>query len=378
MKSRTLSCIMTFLMTLTISGRMSAQIVPKNPTPEAGLLIPRYAYVTNRVGNNVSAFRVNPGRGTLSPVANSPFVTGAAPISVVADPKGHFLYVADLGSFQVSAYRIDRRSGSLSAIPGSPFNAGENPQFLTTDKSGKFLYVLDTFFSPNQNGQIEVFSIDSGTGTITPISDSPVAAGMLPVSIAFARNGELAYVADIGSNQVLGYSVNSSTGTLTPLPGSPYPTDIFPVSVATDDVSSSVYVANQSNDISAYHITSTGDLTPLPGSPYPSGGVIPLSIAVDRKHLVAYVLNDVSANVTGFRINPKSGVLTQIAGSFPTGAAPVQLVVDASSKFAYVVDSGSQDISVYRIHKNGELTEIEGSPFPAPGPSSIALTGVRP
>jgi len=292
------------------------------------------------------------------------------------DPKGHFLYVADLGSFQVSAYRINQTTGSLLEVPGSPFAAGENPHSVAISPSGQFLYVLDTFTSP-QNGQIEVFSINPSTGVITLISGSPFPAGILPVSIGFTQNGRLAYVADLGSNQALGYSVNTNTGALTALAGSPYPAGTFPESVVIENLSRSVYVANQSNDISGYHIKATGDLKAIPGSPFPSGGTIPLSIAVDAQHFFAYVANDVSANLTGFKIDQHNGVLHPIAGSFATGSAPVSVVVDPSNTFVYVVNSGSGNISSYTINPTtGMLTEILGSPFPVDGiePSSIAIT----
>jgi 6-phosphogluconolactonase (cycloisomerase 2 family) len=344
--------------------------------PLAKVVLPKYAYLPNPSTSTVSAFLVDADSGALSPVPGSPFAAGAGPISVAVHPTGRFLYVADLDSFQISAYNIRFKTGALTEIPGSPFPAGQNPEFLAVDPAGRFLYALDTFFSPDQNGQIEVFSIDPHTGAITQVPESPFPAGLLPASIAFARAGQLAYVADIASDQVLGYSVDKLTGALTPLPGPPLATGPFPDSVAIDKVTSSLYTAVEgSNAIVGCHIDRDGALGPLPGSPFPTGGLVPLSVTVDPVRPFAYAVNSPSTNVSAFAIDPQSGALSSVQGSpFPTGGAPTAALVDPSGKFLYVVNSGTEDVSVYRIRNNGALKEIPQSPFATRGATAIAIT----
>jgi hypothetical protein len=43
--------------------------------------VPGFAYVANKFGENVSAYRID-SKGILTPVAGSPFAAGAQPCSV--------------------------------------------------------------------------------------------------------------------------------------------------------------------------------------------------------------------------------------------------------------------------------------------------------
>lgn len=83
-----------------------------------------FAYVTNSVSGNVSAFVIDPTTGALTPVPGSPFPSGAEPLSAAADPSGRFLYVSNGMSNDVWAYTINATSGVLTPLPGSPFPAG--------------------------------------------------------------------------------------------------------------------------------------------------------------------------------------------------------------------------------------------------------------
>ena len=54
-------------------------------------------------------------------------------------------------------------------------------------------------------------TIDVGTGTLTPITGSPFAAGLQPASVAVDPSGKFAYVANSSSNDVSAYTINAST-----------------------------------------------------------------------------------------------------------------------------------------------------------------------
>ena len=109
----------------------------------------RFVYVTNEVSNDVSAYRIAEN-GALRPVAGSPFPTGMtpgmAPVSVVVDPVGRFVYVANEGSSNVSAYRI-AKNGALTPVAGSPFPTGIDSSSVAVDRFGRFVYVASHFSS---------------------------------------------------------------------------------------------------------------------------------------------------------------------------------------------------------------------------------------
>src|SRR5271168_1359189 len=65
-------------------------------------LTTRFAYVANKLSNNISAYTIN-STGGLTPVSGSPFVsTGSQPDAVWVGPGGNYLYVANGASNDLS------------------------------------------------------------------------------------------------------------------------------------------------------------------------------------------------------------------------------------------------------------------------------------
>jgi 6-phosphogluconolactonase (cycloisomerase 2 family) len=91
---------------------------------------------------------------------------------------------------------------------------------------------------------------------------------------------------------------------------------------------------------------------------------------------VLYVANQGSNNLSGYTIEPVSGVLTPMAG-FPvaTGTTPVYLSVIDGRGHMYVANQGSNDISGYSVaFPSGALTPIPGSPFAVAAPPRAVET----
>jgi 6-phosphogluconolactonase (cycloisomerase 2 family) len=142
------------------------------------------------------------------------------------------------------------------------------------------------------------------------------------------------------------------------------------------------YVANDIiglGSVSGYMINpATGVLTAIASSPFPAG-VEPISMAVDPSGRFAYVVNTAfPGSVSGYTIDPVTGALAAIAGSpFGAGVFFNSVAVHPSGKFLYVSDAGGNfggDISTYTIDPvTGALSEIAGSPFHA-GDGAISIT----
>ncbi len=73
--------------------------------------------------------------------------------------------------------------GTLTPVAGSPFSAGSGPGCMAPDPEGKFLYVANFNFGAPGSSNISAYTIDAGTGALTPIAGSPFAAGGAPSSI---------------------------------------------------------------------------------------------------------------------------------------------------------------------------------------------------
>jgi 6-phosphogluconolactonase len=143
-----------------------------------------HLYAANTSSNTISIFDISvPGAppGTLSQVAGSPLATtSTAPVSLILDPKGAFLYVANQGSGNVAVYSISSSTGlpavlTTSASTGAFFTEG-SPSFLAADPSGKYLFV------GNQGSSAGIESFGVSSGNLTSLFTYSV--GNTPSSIA--------------------------------------------------------------------------------------------------------------------------------------------------------------------------------------------------
>jgi hypothetical protein len=120
------------------------------------------------------------------------------------NPSGKFVYVTNGSSGNVSAYTINPGTGALTPVAGSPFPAGSEPFSVHVDPSGKFAYVAN--FSDND---VSAYTVDPGTGALTPLAGSPFPAGPGPASIIVVRLS--ATLAQDGAYQI-GYAANLNIG----------------------------------------------------------------------------------------------------------------------------------------------------------------------
>src|SRR5229473_5842937 len=336
----------------------------------------KFAYVTNNIANDVSAFVVDSISGSLTPVSGSPFATGSSPFTVIVEPSGTFAYVTNnQPPFNISAYAIDRSTGALSAVSGSPFATGASPAFVAVDPQGKFAYV--TSFS---SGTIWVYSIDAGSGALVPISGSPFAAGTEPETITLDPTGHFAYTINQNSDTVSAFSVDPSTGALAPLGGSPFPTGASPFHFTLDPSGKFAFVANGvSNNVSAYMVNATtGALAEVAGSPY-AAGMEPAWLTVDPSGKFLYVSAELSNDVTTYGIDATSGVLTNLRtvrarpGARAIAVSRGSAAVTYTPTFAYVANQNSNSVSMYAINATTGALTSTGTVAAGTQPVSVAV-----
>jgi 6-phosphogluconolactonase len=332
-----------------------------------------FVYTQGAQSDSLSGFAIDPGTGTLVPLAGSPFSAPGSPFAVALHPSGRFLYHSASSSL-IGSKLVDLSTGALTPL-GAPVNTGSSGAVdIQIDPAGVFLYVVNTI--PNT---LSAFRIDAVSGALTPVAGSPFAAGAGPYSATIDPTGRFLYAGNTSGSGVSAFSIDRATGALSALPGSPFPTAATTRGVALDPAGRFLYAASGSdNTVSAFTIdASTGVLTTVPGSPYPSG-VSPLLAAVDRAGRHLYVTNTASNNVSAFRIDGGSGALTPVAGSpFPCGERPVGIVVDLSGRFVYVANSNHNTLSAFVVDASGALVPAPGSPVPTGGFTPLRLATGR-
>ncbi len=133
-----------------------------------------------------------------------------------------------------------------------------------------------------------------------------------------------------------------------------------------------LYAASASADtVTGYTINpTTGVLTAVPGSPFPAGALPfgPSGITVDPSNHFVYVADaNVSDNaVLAFTISGGTGSLSAISGSpFAAGGiSPGAVTVDPAGKFLYVANQNSNDITVFSIDPgSGAMAPLAIGPF---------------
>ena len=226
-----------------------------------------YVYVCNNLDNTISGFSVS-ASGTLTslpgfPISTAPYID---PLTLTIDPRGKFLYVVTANSNNVVAYSIDAGTGSL-AIVGS-MATGTFPDSAAVDPTGRYLLVSNSVSS-----NVDVYSIDGQLGLLTQVAVSSSSGLGNPYTVAADPSGKRAYVGNGRPSDIVGYGLNPKTGALKQLPTSPYSGVSAPYSLSFDLSGSFLYVANDSgNSVSGYSVNrTTGALTAVPGSPFAAG-----------------------------------------------------------------------------------------------------------
>ncbi|MCF6362544.1 MAG: beta-propeller fold lactonase family protein [Gammaproteobacteria bacterium] len=250
--------------------------------------------------------------------------------SAQAGPQ-RFAFSANNLDASLARYSVDTETGQLRFLDYMPL--GKSTPEVVLDPSGRF--VLATSQSIDR---VYVFRLDPANGKLNKVPGSPFdVKGRAPFSIIFHPSGRFLYMAHRYAG-VGAYTFNGETGAVAPLPDSSYPAQSHPRSVVLHPSSRFLYAMNAySNSISIFRLDQkTGALTEMPGSPVTVGEMGQIDYLAQR-------MQDV----------PDSA-----------GGLPYHMTLDPQGRFAFVVNAASANISVFRLNaEDGHLTEVEGSPF---------------
>jgi 6-phosphogluconolactonase len=352
----------------------------------------QFVYTNNDVDgpNSVSGFSVAES-GALTEIAGSPFLTGGTgggggfPASnhIVIPEKGNLLYAANIGSANISAFQIDATSGALTPVAGSPFLTGAPPGdiSLAISPDNQFLFAANV-----DSGSITVFSIGPG-GVLTPVAGSPFPAGGLVMGIKVSPNGKflaaaLPLVRPGGS--VAMFNITAS-GALIAVAGSPFAASPLGQVVSLDiNCQSNLLFASEATSgppvVSVFSIAPDGTLTLLPLSPLFTGFGTNSSVALlsaDGRNL--FISNQNSSSITVFSVSP-SGNLSLVSGIpfFAGRGRPAGLAIDKAGALLFAAISSPNSIAVFSIASDGSLTPVAGSPFPTGKPGTLSSLAAFP
>jgi len=141
-------------------------------------------YFSNEQGSSVTAYRLDPARGTLSAVQTVTTLpdghTARNTCSQIhMTPSGRYLYVGNRGHNSVAGFAVDT-AGRLSAIGRA--STEPVPTAFSLDPAGRFI-----FAAGSASGDLASYRIDEETGVLTPLAT--YALGQRPQAVLATRLG---------------------------------------------------------------------------------------------------------------------------------------------------------------------------------------------
>ena len=308
----------------------------------------RYLYSVNENGHGaVSAFSVNRANGDLQ-LINTVTSGGAGPAHLSVDPTGKYVFVANYGDGSIAVLPVSSTGGlgnptytrqdkdsvgpkkATDAPPGSFAIDGHlkpDAHMIHADPSNRF--VLQTDLGQDR---IYVFRFDQATGKLTPLADEPFVSlppGDGPRHFVFHSNGRWLYSVQEEASTVAFFHFDPQTGavhheqTLSTLPPGFKGTNFMSEILLSPD-QQFLYVANRlKNTVAIFSLNSEGRLRYLGETS--TEGDYPRDIAFDPSGLFLYACNHRSDNITSFRVNKKTGMLS-FTGQYTAVGSPACII----------------------------------------------------
>jgi 6-phosphogluconolactonase len=236
----------------------------------------QFLFAGNGGSNNISAFSINSTTGELTAVPGSPFPTNDNPDGLLVMPNSMFLLVGQPNSATIAVFSIGPR-GTLTPVAGSPFPAAGAAAGLDADAKGRHIFVGDA----SNTESIEVYT-QSLTGAITPVRGSPFTFtyGVNSNVVLLSPNGKFLFVSNQGSTTVTKLAINQASGVLSGVAGDPFtdgnPGDA-PAGMGINRAGTLLFTSDfnpGASHINVLGVTENPDgtetLTPVPGSPFPT------------------------------------------------------------------------------------------------------------
>ena len=342
--------------------------------------MPSVLYAGLQDAGKIAVFAIDDA-GRLGKQGDVPAVGGPSVMAVGLDRR--MLYVGQRGGAGITAFRIDPKTGGLS--PAGTASQSHAPTFLSLDRSGKFMLV-----AYYQGGGAAVFRL-AEDGIIGTPSQAWLPTAIGAHAIATDRSNRFAYVPHIarvqdnvleppknipGPNMIMQFRFDPESGRLNPNapPQVAQPDLVGPRHFCFHPSLDVVYFSNEQGcSVTSYRIDAgNGALSPLQTvSTLPAG--FAARNTCSQIHLTPsagflYVGNRGHNSIAGFSVASDSGLLTP-AGHAATEPVPSAFCLDPEGKFLFAAGTASGRLASYRIDAVSgalaPLTVVDVGPRPA-------------
>jgi 6-phosphogluconolactonase len=145
----------------------------------------RFVYITDEATNQLYG-NVVANNGSLVAMTNSPFATGIFPVGLTIDPRGEFLYVANLSSSTIGAYAINQSTGTPVGSVGSASTATDTSPTCVAIEPALGIYL---YSSNNLANTVSAMQLDPHNGGLKQVQNTPFPSGALPTCAVAVANG---------------------------------------------------------------------------------------------------------------------------------------------------------------------------------------------
>lgn len=288
-------------------------------------------------------------------------------VSCAASNTVDFLYVTSniQSPGQINVYEVDSESGALHQLADSPYpSGGVNPVYEVTSPNGKYLYVAN-----HDSNAIVMFAIGTD-GKLYPLQTTTT-PGTEPVALAINSAGTALYVLDYyapaapgqppytdlnpGPGAVAVYTIDSSNGNLSSAPLANGTADYWDVQCFPSNLA----VTPNGNGL---YVTNTNSVVVTTAPPVT--GTVPNRPSSCPSY----------GTISEFAVNSGGG-LTPIGAPLPplsssavsgiamsAGSAPTGIAADPGSGAIYVTDSALGEVDSYAVQSDGSLSLAATTP----------------
>ena len=324
----------------------------------------QYVYVPNRDSSapiTVSVYEISPSTGILTALSTSTVTDPDlnSPIAIAVNPAGTFAYVVNYFSSTVSMFSVNASTGKLTALSPASVStdpsggaANANSTSIAITPAGSFAYVINHY-----TNNVSMFSINTSTGLLSPLSTPSVPSGNRPRWISINPAGTFAYVTNYADNTLTIYSIGNdgiltAVNTISAFSG--------PTQIAIHPDGNYAYVTNSTaNSISILNLQNNTVI----GTVLTGNG--PSQIAINPDGTNAYVVNSNSNTVSMYSFGSDGSLIPLSTATIATGTSPVSIGINPSGAYAYVSNSGDNTVSMYSINSSTGVLSALSTPVAA-------------
>jgi len=330
-------------------------------TEHAYLFVGSY---TNKDSNGINCFQFNTENGTMEHLYSVDGIENPSYLAV--DAKHQFLYaVSEKMDGTVVSYSIDPTTTKLSKVNEQP-TLGAAPCYLTINREEDCLLVVNY-----SGGSVCTFPIDNGKiGNMTGFVQHEGSGirldrqeGPHPHSVLLNETGQIAYVPDLGLDQIVMYKLDPEACKLVLHDKVDTHPGAGPRHLAFHPDKPYAYVINElDSTIITFACDSFGQLTPiqtvqtLPDGFEGNSTSADIHITPSGKFL--YGSNRGHDSLAIYKINPENGKLTHEGYTSTRGKTPRNFCLSPDGKYLITANQESDSIVTFKINQEtGQLSE---------------------